>query len=154
MVIRKATQDDKVKISETHTLAIKKLCAESYSHDKIKAWTSVLVPSAYESAINDKHVVVADDDGFIAGLGILDLGSAEIHAVYVHPDYSGQGVGSLILEALEETARQNRLKLLTLYSTINAVQFYRHHCYQGDALKGHDLPNGARLECTEMRKCL
>lgn len=154
MIVRKARQPDLKRVAAMHAGSIARFCRDHYTPAQIDAWTSVLNPAIYESAITDKHFIVACDKDAILGLGIMDLAAREISAVYVAPEHAGQGVGSRILSELEETARQQALPQLTVFSTLNAQQFYLKNGYLAHGPAIHPLPDGLELECIEMCKRL
>lgn len=152
-MIRKAEVKDLSYICKAHIASIMHFCAESYTKDQIDSWTSILTPSIYESALLEKEFIVAcDEHDTVQGLGILDISNEEICAVYVHPQHSWKGVGSELLNALEEIARQSRLETLHLCSTLNAKGFYSDKGYKTLAMSAHPLPNGLKLDCVKMVK--
>ena len=114
----------------------------------------ILAPAIYENAITEKIMIVAEDEGGIQGLGILDPERREIGAIYVHPRVKGTGVGRRLLLGLEDRASKAHIHRLTLCSTLNALGFYRHHGYIREGKAYHELPNGVALECIRMYKTL
>ena len=99
-------------------------------------------------------MIVAEEEGDIVGLGILDVDRREIGAVYVHPTVKGRGVGARLLAELEARAAASHVDRLTLCATVNALGFYRRHGYVPDGETSHELPNGVTLECIRMHKAL
>jgi len=155
MKIRKASNSDKGNISRLHIASIKKLCGSYYTHQQLNAWTSVLAPSVYDQALNEKLFLVAEDSQKdLLGIGILDVENTEVSAIYIHPDAVGKGVGSKLLNELEKTARNNGIFKITVHSTLNAKGFYMAHGYSEQELTFHNLPNGSKLECIRMLKIL
>jgi len=155
MKIRKASSTDKENISRLHVASIRKLCAKSYTREQINAWTSVLTPSVYNQALREKEFLVAyDSQQDLLGIGILDVGNAEVSAIYIHPDAVGKGIGSKLLNRLEKIARNNNIYKITIHSTLNAKGFYMAHGYLEQELTFHTLPNGSKLECIRMIKDL
>ena len=152
MKIRTARPADAEKICLTHKASIKSLCAGDYSESQIAGWLEILSPSIYNSAMNDKIMIVAESAGEILGLGILDALNREICAIYVNPSATGRGLGKKILFDLEQRARLNGLSDLSLCSTINALGFYEHHGYEEVEASQHELPNGTILKCIKMHK--
>ncbi|WP_081763479.1 GNAT family N-acetyltransferase [Imhoffiella purpurea] len=154
MVIRSAGMADTVSIAATHRASIEGLCSGAYSAQDIGGWIGIIAPDIYENAIKDKVMIVAEDEGEIIGLGILDLKQKEIAAMYIHPKVKGTGVGSRLLLDLEARASKENVERLTLCSTINAHGFYLLHGYIGEDKTFHELPDGVRLECIRMYKLL
>jgi putative acetyltransferase len=150
MTIRAATIRDTGKIAVTHRASIEGLCSGCYNAQDIAGWVDIISPGIYESAINEKVMIVAAKGGEIIGLGILDPERQEVGAIYVHPECKGTGVGKRLLSALEAKALENNLDRLALCSTINAAGFYNHHGYILEGKTFHVLPNGVKLECIRM----
>ncbi|MBN2570112.1 MAG: GNAT family N-acetyltransferase [Deltaproteobacteria bacterium] len=153
MNIRKASSTDKENLSRLHVASIRKLCVNHYTGEQLDAWTSVLTPAIYDQALEEKvFLVVHNAKQDLLGLGILDIGNAEVSAIYVHPDAAGKGIGSVLLNELEKIARSSNILKLTIHSTLNAKSFYMAHGYLEQALTFHNLPNGIKLECIRMFK--
>ena len=68
------------------------------------------------------YTVVFEDDGVVLGFGALD--GKEITRVYIAPKAQGRGVGSTIMEALEEEARVRRVKIVEAKASPTSVSFY------------------------------
>lgn len=153
MYIRKVSSTDKENISRLHVASIRKLCVKHYTCEQLDAWISVLTPSVYDQALEEKVFLVADSaKQDLLGLGILDIGNAEVSAIYIHPDAAGKGIGSVLLNELEKIARSSDILKLTIHSTLNAKSFYMAHGYLEQELTFHNLPNGIKLECVRMFK--
>jgi GNAT superfamily N-acetyltransferase len=97
--------------------------------------------------INDRTYFVAEDRGTLAGCGgwsrrrsifggdqmkkvddpLLDPAkeAARIRAFFVHPSFARRGVGSVILEACLEAAREAGFRRVELAATLPGVPFYR-----------------------------
>lgn len=151
-----ATTQDLNAVWALHTASIRWLCKSHYSQEQINAWTGGLKPASYESALNDesKIVLVAEEDGEVVGAGMVDMKSAEIKLLYVHPDHAGQCVGSWLLAKLEDCAVDQGVRVMNLYSSLNAVSFYQHAGYDAQDETKHVLSDGIELECIRMEKVL
>jgi putative acetyltransferase len=154
MKIRKALLKDKEEIAAVHKASIKTLCSSCYENKIISGWVGILTPDIYDNAINEKIMIVAEQNSKITGIGILDIENREIGAVYIHPDFKGSGTGKRLLLELEKLASQKNICSIRLNSTLNAHGFYKKHGYSGESGSFHELPNGIRLECISMHKTL
>lgn len=153
LIIRRATLDDRQAIYEIQRSAILETCRRSYPEEDVTVWAGLLSPDSYH-AIHDRYFVVAEQDGRIQGFGQLDEQEGEVEAIYVSPAAEGRGIGSAILQRLEERARECGLKELKVRSTLNAESFYARHGYQHLALIRYRLVPSLMLNCVEMRKQL
>ena len=78
--------------------------------------------------------------------------AAKIRAFFVHPEWARRGVGSLILEACENAARQAGFTRLEMGATLSGVAFYRAKGYS--AVENQEVPlgNGQTLPIVKMAK--
>jgi GNAT superfamily N-acetyltransferase len=84
-----------------------------------------LCDKEWERWISLAALVVAEIDNRVVGFGSIDVTATEhLRWLYLLPEYQRAGLGSRILQALEEIAWLNGLKAIRLHSTPNAVQFY------------------------------
>jgi GNAT superfamily N-acetyltransferase len=60
-------------------------------------------------------------------LELLDpaIDAAKVRAIFVHPDFARRGLGSLILAAVENAARQAGFRRFEMGSTLTGVPLYR-----------------------------
>ena len=78
----------------------------------------------------DAYLVAEAEDGSIVGFGEINIDAGEVEAVFVDPEFGRCGVGSQVLQALEELARRQGLTALVLDASLNAVKFYERAGYQ------------------------
>jgi putative acetyltransferase len=152
MKIRAATLSDTEEIAHIHRESIRVLCSGHYDARRLAGWIELLSPEIYASALAEKWMIVAEQEGRIVGMGILDPGQRQIAALYVAPGFHGQGVGTRLLAALEKAALDAGADQLELGATLNSRGFYRRHGYLETGRDFHELPNGIRLECIRMKK--
>ncbi|WP_088005647.1 GNAT family N-acetyltransferase [Indiicoccus explosivorum] len=60
----------------------------------------------------------------------LEQGIGKAERVCVLPEYRGHGIGAMMMEAMEEEARQQGIHLLRLNAQTHAMAFYEHLGYQ------------------------
>jgi putative acetyltransferase len=112
--------------------SITECCAEDHRNDAgvLSAWlgnkTTETVAAWFLSPAN--FSIVAILDGQLAGVAILTR-SGKIALCHVAPEARFQGVGTAMLQALEERAMEWRLPSLGVVSTKLAQSFYRRHGY-------------------------
>ena len=84
---------------------------------------------AYHAPIEQRVVLVDEQEGQVVAFGQLDPATAFIEAIYVHPLQSRQGIGLKMLHALEAIAASNGILELVLEASLNAVEFYQQAGY-------------------------
>lgn len=127
-VLRSASPNDVWKIRSLHIAAIEAHGPRAYDDEQVAAWAEKETdpdPGSVEDT--DQHVIVAEVDDSVVGFGKLVPDHREVQAVYVHPDFTRQGIGYAILEKLENLAVGLGIDTLELQSSLNAVKFYEVH---------------------------
>jgi GNAT superfamily N-acetyltransferase len=80
--------------------------------------------------------------------------AAKIRAFFVHPAWARRGIGSLILEACENAAREAGFNRLEMGATLSGVAFYRAKGYIEVENQDVQLGNGEALPIVKMAKKL
>ena len=149
MYVRPATHEDRTALPALHTAAVEAFGPDSYTAEQVRAWAKADDRSPDDYAVDaDEHFTVAVRAGEVAGFGHVVPDVGEVHAVYVHPDHAGHGVGSALLAELEGYARGRGLTELCLQSSLNAVEFYERAAYE----KVGTGQSSGGLPVVEMRK--
>lgn len=78
--------------------------------------------------------------------------AAKVRAIFVHPDFARQGLGSLILETVEDAARAAGFRRFEMGSTLTGVPLYRLKGYVEIERITVPLGNGEVLPVVRMVK--
>jgi GNAT superfamily N-acetyltransferase len=120
MTIRRAVESDLAGILKVH-------CGSNLSIDPDPS-------PGYKYAISHNTVLVADEDGEVVGFGLLR--GTNVDSLYVLKEIRCRGTGSLLLEQLENTAREQGQLLLHVHANPPDLQdferlrgFYKHRGY-------------------------
>jgi putative acetyltransferase len=119
--IRPAQPNDGPAIGRLIYDTVHQVNRRDYSEEQVKAWAPS--PEALSRAYEKGEAFVAVIGEQIVGFGNL-LSDGHLHHLYVHNDFQGQGVGSLLLEALEEKARSMGLHYIRTEASITAKPFF------------------------------
>lgn len=149
--LRRAVSADRAAIWEVRTGAIAS-CITHYPQQDIDVWASAPPPENLERTIESNEFLVVEDDGEIVGTGFLDRDQKTLEAVFVRPDYQGQGVGTMILQALEAAAVNAGIKRLAVAATLNSVPFYTARGFNSRGASSYQHANGFSLPCVSMNK--
>ena len=152
--IRKAQPEDAEAICHVHVASVQTLCVNDYTPEQIEAWVGKVTPEGRRNAIEKRSEImfVADNRGTIAGFS--SLFENEVRAVHVHPDYVRQGVGKLLLEAVEKEAISQHIEKLRVSASTNAQSFYQACVYKVFKHSFHTLRSGIQIPCVYMKKSL
>ncbi|WP_370515773.1 GNAT family N-acetyltransferase [Halapricum sp. CBA1109] len=163
MQFREATQADVDRFFEITRAAIETLGAEPYDDRQVSAWKSGVDPALYPIEGSDTHSLVAETDGHVIGLGWMkpeadgyftsDI-DGEITGMYVHPSAAGKGVGTQLLDELEQSVQDASVDSLGLWASLNAVPFYKKHGYETVTEQTLEYDKGIEVPVEEMKKRL
>ena len=99
-----------------------------------------------------KYIVVTDDDFPVATARMYPLGgtSVMIGRVVVLPDYRHKGIGTMVVKACEEWAKELGYSRAVVESRDNKTEFYHQMGYEitGDAV------DGDTFRCIRMEKSI
>ncbi|WP_137220940.1 GNAT family N-acetyltransferase [Shewanella sp. MEBiC00475] len=153
IIIRKALESDVQAIYTLRNRAIIEKCSGFYNSQQLALWTQGDISAVLINDIVDSFYVSLLN-GKVIGCGKVNLETGMIDAIFVDPDYFGQGAAKLMLAFLERLALENDLELLTLESTLNAAGFYHACGFVGDEVSTYHSPRGISLDCIAMQKFL
>ncbi len=85
--------------------------------------------SAWEDSLAANYTVVAENEGVIAGFADLAPGGY-FNRLYIHRDFQRMGIASELCLALENRARMQGIKELTVHASITARPFFEKRGYK------------------------
>lgn len=152
--LRKARKKDKESLNRVHVNSIRNLCQNHYSLREIQVWSGMLRPKSYEEIIKHRYVYVAEKNHKIIGFGQFNPANKEIEALFMSPVHTGKGIGSRLLQKMERSALEEKIRTIQLFSTLNAVGFYKEAGYRRIKRASYHLVEDIYLTCVLMRKNL
>jgi putative acetyltransferase len=133
--------------------AIEELTGEDYSQAQQEAWASAADDEeAFGKRLAGELTLVATLQNLPVGFAALK-GADHIEMLYVHPGAAGQGVASMLIEALEKLAGGRGAKALTVDASDNASEFFLKRRYVATR-RNTVTVNGEWLANTTMQKTL
>ncbi len=103
-----------------------------------------------------RKTLYGSDHGPHREIGLLDPATepAKIRAIFVHPEWARQGLGTLILKHCEGSAHEAGFRSLEMGSTLTGVPLYALKGYERRENVAVPLPNGEFLPIVHMVKTL
>ncbi len=103
-----------------------------------------------------RRTLFGSDHGPHREQALLDCSTepAKIRAIFVHPQWARQGLGTLILKHCEDAAQQAGFRSLEMGSTLTGAPLYSLKGYERRETVGVPLPNGEVLPIIHMVKTL
>ena len=133
--------------------AIEQLTGDDYNEAQQQAWASVAYDEEqFGKGLASELTLIATLENSPVGFASLK-GADHIDMLYVHPAAAGQGVASMLVEALEKLAGGRGAKSLTVDASDNALEFFSRHGYVPKQ-RNTVTVNGEWLANTTMQKML
>ena len=109
--------------------AIEELTGDDYSEAQQEAWAAVAEDEeAFGNKLAGQLTLIATIQNAPVGFASLK-GADHIRMLYVHPSAAGQGVASMLCDALEKLAGGRGATKLTVDASDNASEFFKKRCY-------------------------
>jgi putative acetyltransferase len=133
--------------------AIEELTGDDYSEAQQQAWVSAADDEEkFGKRLAGELTLIATLQNSPVGFASL-RGNDHIDMLYVHPSAAGQGVASMLCDALEKLAGGRGAKSLTVDASDNAEGFFLKRGYVGKQ-RNTVTVNGEWLANTTMQKTL
>jgi D-alanyl-D-alanine carboxypeptidase len=144
--------EDLEAISRLRTEAILNAAGDDYSHQQLKIWAEVPVGDRSLERIRDACVLAGFSGRRLVATNGLDLDTAEMVGLFVHPAWRNQGLGRRMVTEIERLAVQYGLFELRVEAALPAIAFYRACRYQAPpGAPPHQDPR-TRLQCLCMSR--
>ena len=133
--------------------AVEELTGDDYNEAQQEAWAAVADDEdAFGKKLASELTLIATVQSAPVGFASLK-GKDHIDMLYVHPGAAGQGVASMLLDALEKLAGSRGAKTLTVDASDNAQGFFAGRGYVAKQRNSVTV-NGEWLANTTMQKTL
>jgi putative acetyltransferase len=133
--------------------AIEELTGEDYSEAQQQAWAAAADDEGqFGRRLSGELTLVATLQNSPVGFASLK-GADHIDMLYVHPSAAGQGVASMLCEALERLAGSRGAQSLDVDASDNAQRFFAKRGYVAKQ-RNSIIVNGEWLANTTMQKTL
>ena len=120
---------------------LKEVNARDYTPEQIAGMLPGFAPEKLNERFAGTYAVVVRDVNTIVAVGLL--ARDEIRTVFVSPDVHGRGIGTALMDHLENTAIKNGIAIITLFSSVSSRAFYLSRGYE--ELEQVDHPIGGRM---------
>jgi putative acetyltransferase len=124
MRIRKSHPADQQQIADFIRETIRTINLADYSEDHVLIWSNAISPDMLQARLESVIQYVADVDGEVVGVGDIRVDTKEVDFLYIHKNYIDKGIGTSLVERLEEAARESGLTALSVTSSITAKPFF------------------------------
>lgn len=127
MWIREYKLADCEQLAELFYNTVHSINAKDYAEEQLNVWATGRVDLQEWNRFFLKHkTIVAIENHKIVGFGDID-DSGYLDRLFVHKDYQGMGIASVICDELECSVKG---KLITTHASITAKPFFQHRGYR------------------------
>ncbi len=114
---------------EIFQASIEELTAEDYTEAQQEAWMLQAEDADFAETLAKSLTLVATVEG--SPVGFVSLKDNELIALlYVHPTVAGQGIGTMLYDAVEKLAGARKAQRLVAEVSDNAQPFFQKHGFQ------------------------
>lgn len=140
-------------LAQIFAAAIHELTGDDYNEAQQEAWAAAAEDeTAFGNMLASELTLIATLRNSPVGFASLK-GSETIDMLYVHPSVAGQGVGAMLIDALERLAGARGAKTMSVDASDTALDFFRKRGYV--ARQRNSVPrHGEWLANTTMQKQL
>jgi putative acetyltransferase len=125
LALRPFLPTDAPLLAEIFRASIEQLTADDYSETQQEAWASTADDeAAFAARLANALTVLGTIDGAPVGFASL-AGPERVDMLYVHPAAAGQGVGTMLIDALEKLAGARGASRLTADVSDSAQDFFK-----------------------------
>lgn len=125
MHIRKYAISDCIEITELFYHTVHTVNAKDYTEEQLNAWADGNVDlEHWNQTLQEHDSIVAVEDEKIVGFGDIDQ-TGYLDRLYVHKDYQGKGIATVICNELEKKAQGN----VIAHVSITARPFFEKRGY-------------------------
>lgn len=126
MEIRNYRQSDCRELTELFYNTVHRVNAKDYTKEQLDVWATGQVDlEKWNQSLQEHCSIVAVEHEVIVGFGDIDK-TGYLDRLYVHADYQGKGIGTVICDQLEQKVKGN----ITTHASITAKPFFEKRGYQ------------------------
>lgn len=124
LAVRRYEPKDLDTTIEIFLQAIREVASKDYNPLQVQAWAQVADPAAWARKRASRPTWIATIARVPVGFSDLES-KGHLDMMFVHPQYQGCGVASLLLETVEAMAREQGLALITTEASLTARSFFQ-----------------------------
>jgi putative acetyltransferase len=117
---------DAALLADIFRASIEELTGDDYTQEQQEAWVAAADDlTAFAERLGSRLTLVATLGGSPVGFAALE-GADKVDMLYVHPVIAGQGIGAMLLDALEKLAAARGAAKLKVEASDSASGFFQH----------------------------
>ncbi len=155
-MIKPITSKTKLSIIETIVEIHKRCVLESnspwYKPDVISEWISqISVKNVLDQLTRSSKWIILEEKGKIIGFAQYSLVEKELFQIQILPNKQRKGFGTTLYKYIEKDFIKNKVKTISLFSTLNPINFYKSLGFEKIRKISYPLVK-TKVELIEMKK--
>ncbi|WP_270516604.1 GNAT family N-acetyltransferase [Sanguibacteroides sp. AM78-02pH3A] len=128
--IRQATHDDIEEIKELFKSTVLTINGRDYSQEEVEDWASCGEDISKISEMIESHyfIVAINRSSQIVGFSSV-TSQGYLHSMFVHKDFQGKGIATLLLNDIEQFVKENGITKITSEVSLTARPFFEKQGY-------------------------
>jgi len=126
--IRRFKNSDAQNISEIIIRCLKEINSKDYPSEIINGMIVHFTPERVSELAQERKMYVATYKGEVVGTVSRD--GNKVFTMFVNPDFSAQGIGSKLMDYIEQLAASEKYEYMETGASITAHDFYRKRGYK------------------------
>lgn len=126
MFIREYQSSDCEELTKLFYNTVHTVNAKDYTEEQLDAWATGQVDlNKWDQSLREHYSIVAVENEMLVGFGDIDE-SGYLDHLFVHADYQGKGIGTMICNRLEQAVSGN----IITHASITARPFFEKRGYR------------------------
>lgn len=126
MIIREYQSSDCEELTKLFYNTVHTVNAKDYTKEQLDAWATGQVDlNKWDQSLREHYSIVVVENEMLVGFGDIDE-SGYLDHLFVHADYQGKGIGTMICYQLEQAVSGN----IITHASITARSFFEKRGYR------------------------
>lgn len=126
MIIREYQSSDCEELTKLFYNTVHTVNAKDYTEEQLDAWATGQVDlNKWDQSLREHYSIVVVENEMLVGFGDIDE-SGYLDHLFVHADYQGKGIGTMICYQLEQAVSGN----IITHASITARPFFEKRGYR------------------------
>ncbi len=113
------------KLIKIHKKCISKTNTQFYKQEQVNEWLFTIKIENIQDQLDSTTWIVIKNNNKIIGFAQYCLEDKELYQIQIDPNEQGKGYGRKLYDYIENDFRINKAKQISLFATLNSVQFYK-----------------------------
>lgn len=125
ILIKRAILKNIPEIVGIHRKCVLETNAKFYHKNTIKEWAGQISNESVKNQFKNSSWYILKIDNRIIGFAQFSIKDRVLYQINIDPKYQRKSYGKILYEFIEKKFKKNKIRKISLNSTLNAVKFYK-----------------------------